>query len=190
MFAGPGTKPALQPGLGNQLQRRRIDAHAIRRQQARDQGCAGGAGVAIEREAQETLHQPTARGAVRAAERDLAQRLILTAQTLCSVSSRATSKFSLDPTIAFPPDCGGRSCLVELQAPAAKIENPGMDAHVAGSSACADFVAVAERAGGSDDVHGFQTQRLNCKSCGLVVVCFRRYPALLGDDGAVLPVES
>ena len=77
--------------------------------------------------------------------------------------------------------------LVELQPPAAEIENSGIDADAARSSAGTDLVAVVKRPGGPDDVDGLQPQRLARQSRSLVVVGLQRHPALLGDDRAVLP---
>ncbi len=156
-----------------------------------DRGGCRGAGIAGHAQPQELLHQPHARAAVRAAQSHLAQRLVLDrADALLGDQQRhrEVARGRRRRRRVQPVGLARRiHRRIEFQPPAAEIERARPDADAARPGAGAYHIAVVRRTGGTDDVDGFQPQRLAGDGGGLVAVRLQRHPPLLADDGAVLP---
>ena len=128
----PRHEAGLQARARDQLQRRRVDADAVRRQQLCDNRGARRAGVAVERQRRKRCISRLRAARVRAAERDFAQRLVLDrADALLGQQQARRRRLLLGVVMvgaSSQSGCVGEiDRLVELQPPAAEIEDSGTD---------------------------------------------------------------
>ena len=153
----------------------------------------GGAGVVLRGDGNNVLHQTGARGRVRAAESNLAQRLILDRLHLLlgdeegddverSLSLRPKLRRLIDPLRLV----GDRHSLGEAHAPSADVHDAGTYGEIP-AGVDRDQVAVVRRAGRADDVDGFVPQSLAGDDRLFVDIGLKRDAALLCDHRAVFP---
>src|SRR5262249_45066039 len=151
---------------------------------------ACGAGLAGGGTGGELVPRPGARRGVRPAEGARGRGLVLGRGDGLLVEQQRHEEILLElrrRRLIEPVGLAGKvDRLVELEPPAAEVEDARPDADPAGALAAAGQVAVVGRAGRTDHVDGLESQRLARDRRGLVGVRLERHAALLGDDRAVL----